>query len=200
MSGSLSLRNAKMWILPFLAVILILSTSASKGRQRGGNPQNRYSLILKMHPLRTAGGIQAPSWRFALGRAVWTRSQWVPPAWQSHTGCMWGISFRQPLWALQCIILLLPITSLGVSMMYFKLKDSSGLCDALPGLPPWAEGSKETSLVPIIWWGCCILYLALPKTPSLWFLILWDASNLNLVLAPHWKKKTNIVSQQQTMI
>lgn len=136
-----------------------------------------------MQLLRTPGGIQAPSWRFALGRAVWTRSQWVPPACKRviqvphKASSLWAPS--EPLWALQQVILL-PITFLGISLMYFKLKDCSGLCGALPGPPPWAEDTNETSLVPIMWWGCCILYLALPKRPSQWFLILWDASNLNM--------------------
>lgn len=46
-----------------------------------------------MQLLRSPGGIQAPSWREGLptlGRAVWTRSQSVPPAWMSHTGSTSG--------------------------------------------------------------------------------------------------------------
>lgn len=157
-----------------------------------------------MQLLRTPGGIQAPSWRFALGRAVWTRSQRVPPACKRviqvphKASSLWAPS--EPLWALQQVILL-PITFLGISLMYFKLKDCTGLCGALPGPSPWAEDQRNQPCPHHV----VGLLHSVPGIAKKAFTVISNTLRCQqpeheVILAPHWIMKTILVSQQQTMI
>lgn len=179
MSGRLSLRNAKMWLLPFLAVVSILGTSASKGREREENPQNKYSLILTPQLLRTPGGIQGPS-EVCTGKgcvdqesSVGATSLQKRHRYPVHHLLLLG-SFWQPAGSSPVGRCSSALHFLAIPWFISNLR-TTVLCDALPGPSPWAEGTNRDSHAPDV----VNSEDTIAKNLSRWFLKLWNVSNPN---------------------